>query len=119
MADPPARSPGPPSPPPGRTVTKRELVTRLSDRTGLTKVVVKDLVQMLLDEIIAELGRGNRIEFREFGVFEARERDARRAHNPRTREKVRVPRRRVVKFKVGRQMRQRVAQGEGGVARAP
>jgi integration host factor subunit beta len=91
-----------------RTVTKKELVSRIADRTGQTKVVTKDIIQMFLDEIITELGRGNRLEFREFGVFEIKERAARKAQNPRTLEKVDVPAKRVVKFKVGRLMKERV-----------
>src|SRR6187551_1114605 len=91
-----------------QTITKKELVNRISDRTGQTKVVVKEILQCFLDEIIDELALGNRLEFREFGVFEVRERAARRAQNPRTLEKVSVPAKRVVKFKVGRLMRQRV-----------
>ena len=91
-----------------RTTTKKELVNRIADRTGHTKVVVKEVLQTFLDEIIQELSIGNRLEFREFGVFEVKERRARRAQNPRTLEKVDVPAKRVVKFKVGRLMRQRV-----------
>ena len=91
-----------------RTTTKKELVNRIVDRTGHTKVVVKEILQSFLDEIIHELAIGNRLEFREFGVFEVKERKARRAQNPRTLEKVDVPAKRVVKFKVGRLMRQRV-----------
>lgn len=90
------------------TVTKKELVNRISDQTGQTKVVVKDIIQRFLDEIITELTEGNRLEFREFGVFEVRWRAARVAQNPRTLEKVMVPAKRVVKFKVGRLMRERV-----------
>ena len=90
------------------TITKKELVNRIADQTGQTKVVVKDILQRFLDEIIDELASGNRLEFREFGVFEVRERAARRAQNPRTLEKVYVPAKRVVKFKVGRLMRERV-----------
>jgi integration host factor subunit beta len=90
------------------TITKKELVNRIADQTGHTKVVVKDILQRFLDEIIDELTQGNRLEFREFGVFEVRERAARRAQNPRTLEKVAVPAKRVVKFKVGRLMRERV-----------
>ena len=90
------------------TITKKELVNRIADTTGQTKVVVKDILQKFLDEIIDELSQGNRLEFREFGVFEVRERAARRAQNPRTLEKVAVPAKRVVKFKVGRLMRERV-----------
>ena len=90
------------------TITKKELVNRIADQTGQTKVVVKEVLQRFLDEIIDELSTGDRLEFREFGVFEVRERAARRAQNPRTLEKVSVPAKRVVKFKVGRLMRERV-----------
>jgi integration host factor subunit beta len=90
------------------TITKKELVNRIADRTGQTKVVVKDILQRFLDEILRELAQGNRLEFREFGVFEVRERAARVAQNPRTLEKVKVPSKRVVKFTVGRMMREKV-----------
>jgi len=92
----------------GKTVTKKELVSRIADRTGQTKVITKDIIQMFLEEIITELGKGNRLEFREFGVFEIKERAARKAQNPRTLEKVEVPKKKVVKFKVGRMMKERV-----------
>jgi integration host factor subunit beta len=94
------------------TTTKKELVNRIAEKTGQTKVIAKEIIQMFLDEIIRELGEGNRLEFREFGVFEIRERAARRAQNPRTLQKVNVPAKRVVKFKVGRLMRQLVATNE-------
>ena len=93
-----------------RTVTKKELVARIADKTAQTKVVARDIVQLFLDEIIRELGQGNRLEFREFGVFEIKERAARRAQNPRTLEKVDVPAKRVVKFRVGRTMKERVGE---------
>jgi integration host factor subunit beta len=93
---------------PGNTITKKELVSRIAEKTKQTKVIVKDIIQRFLDEIIDELSAGNRLEFREFGVFEVKERAARRAQNPRTLEKVQVPSKRVVKFKVGRMMRERV-----------
>jgi integration host factor subunit beta len=96
------------SEPQSRTITKRELVNRIAEETDQTKVAVRDVVQRFLDSIVDELSLGNRLEFREFGVFEVRERAARRAQNPKTLEKVDVPAKRVVKFKVGRVMRQRV-----------
>jgi integration host factor subunit beta len=102
----PAGGPGRRSP---RTITKKELVARIAEKTNQTKVVAKDIIQLFLDEIIRELGNGNRLEFREFGVFEIKERAARKAQNPRTLEKVSVPAKRVVKFKVGRLMKERVA----------
>ncbi|MHC4473528.1 MAG: HU family DNA-binding protein [Planctomycetota bacterium] len=92
-----------------RTITKKELVSRIAEKTGQTKVVTKEVIQLFLDEIISELGEGNRLEFREFGVFEIKERAARKAQNPRTLEKVYVPAKKVVKFKVGRLMKERVA----------
>ena len=95
-----------------QTITKKELVNRIAERSKQTKVVVKGIVQQFLDEIVQELSVGNRLEFREFGVFEVRERAARRAQNPRTLEKVAVPAKRVVKFKVGRLMRQNVGEDE-------
>lgn len=91
-----------------KTVTKKELVNRIADRTGVTKVVAKEIIQSFLNEIITELAEGNRLEFREFGVFESRDRAARKAQNPRTLEKVEVPAKRIVKFKVGRLMRKKV-----------
>jgi integration host factor subunit beta len=93
------------------TITKKELVNRIAERTGQTKVVAKEILQMFLDEVIRELAQGNRLEFRDFGVFEVKPRRARRAQNPRTLQKVEVPPKRVVKFKVGRVMRDRVSDG--------
>ena len=102
-----------------RTITKKELVNRIADRTANTKVVAKDIIQSFLDSIIEELAAGNRLEFREFGVFETKERAARRAQNPRTLEKVSVPAKRIVKFKVGRMMRERVSGDGDEVADTP
>lgn len=92
-----------------KTITKKELVHRIAEQTGVTKVVAKDVIQSFLNAIIDELADGNRLEFREFGVFESRERAARLAQNPRTLEKVPVPAKRIVKFKVGRLMRKKVS----------
>ncbi len=66
-------------------------------------------MQQFLDEVISELGRGNRLEFRDFGVFETKLRKARKAQNPKTLEPVEVPEKRTVKFKVGRLMKQKLA----------
>jgi len=97
-----------------RTITKKELVNRIAEQTGVTKVVAKEVIQAFLDMIIGELADGNRLEFREFGVFETKERAARRAQNPRTLEKVQVPAKRIVKFKVGRMMRKKVSGDDVG-----
>ncbi|MCH2135068.1 MAG: HU family DNA-binding protein [Phycisphaerales bacterium] len=90
------------------TVTKKDLVDRIAHQTDLKRAEVRDVIQAFLDNVINELGDGNRLEFRDFGVFEIRERAARMAQNPRTLERVPVPARKTVKFKVGRLMRQAV-----------
>lgn len=87
------------------TVTKKQLVDRISEQTQAQRVLVKHVVQSFLDEITSELSKGNRLEFRDFGVFETRIRAARVAQNPRTLERVKVPPKRTVKFKMGRLMR--------------
>jgi integration host factor subunit beta len=91
------------------TITKKELIDRIADGTGHRRVQVKKVVQQFLDEIINELGKGNRLEFRDFGVFETKVRKARKAQNPKTLEPVEVPEKRTVKFKVGRLMKQKLA----------
>ncbi|MCJ7543066.1 MAG: integration host factor subunit beta [Phycisphaerae bacterium] len=96
------------------TVTKKELVDRIADKTDVTRVVVKRIVQSFLDEIIEELGRANRLEFRDFGVFETKHRAARMAQNPKTLERVQVPPKRTVKFKVGRLMKLKLQQSVSG-----
>ena len=98
------------------TVTKKELIDRIADRTGNKRVVVKRVIQSFLDEIMDELGRGNRLEFRDFGVFESKVRAARIAQNPKTLERVQVPPKRTVKFKVGRLMKQKLQASVGGAS---
>jgi integration host factor subunit beta len=90
------------------TITKKELIDRIAGVTRQPRVQVKRVVQHFLDEVIAELAKGNRLEFRDFGVFECKVRKARRAQNPKTLEPVAVPEKRTVKFKVGRLMKERM-----------
>jgi len=87
------------------TRTKKELVDRVADLTGNKRVMVKKVIQTFLDQIIDELGKGNRLEFRDFGVFETKQRAARIAQNPKTLERDHVPPKRSVKFKTGRLMK--------------
>ena len=90
------------------TITKKDLVERITTKTGVKRHEVKDVCQEFLDQIIIELRRGNRLEFRDFGVFEVKERAARIAQNPKTMQKVEVPSKRAVKFKVGRLLKERL-----------
>ena len=90
------------------TVTKKTLSDRIADSFGEKRVLVKKIVQRFLDEVVKELEKGNRIEFRDFGVFEVRTRKPRMAQNPRTLERVPVPLKRTVKFKTGRSTKDRL-----------
>lgn len=95
------------------TVTKKDLIDHIAAETGLKRIDVKRVIQSFLDRVIEELGRGNRLEFRDFGVFEVKLRAARTAQNPKTLEPVDVPSRRTVKFKIGRLMRETL-EGDAG-----
>lgn len=92
------------------TITKKELVYRIASKTNQKKVVAKKIIQNFIDEVINELEKGNRLEFREFGVFEIKERAPRVARNPRTGAVVEVPAKKVVHFKAGRLMKERVCE---------
>jgi len=87
------------------TITKKELIDRIAQKTQAKRVLVKRIVQSFLDELIVELKKNNRLEFRDFGVFETKVRHARVAQNPKTLERVDVPAKRTVKFKMGRLMK--------------
>ncbi len=91
------------------TITKKELIDRIAERTQAKRVAVKSIIQTFLDEITRELCENNRLEFRDFGVFETRTRAARVAQNPKTLERVEVPAKRTVKFKMGRLMRKNLS----------
>ena len=93
------------------TISKKDLLDRIAEKTQCKRVTVKAMIQYLLDEITTELTQNNRLEFRDFGVFEPRAREARTAQNPKTLEKVHVPAKRTVKFKMGRMMRDRLNDG--------
>jgi integration host factor subunit beta len=95
------------------TLTKKELTDRIANDMKLKRVLVKNLIQRFLDEMVAELAKGNRLEFRDFGVFELRVRKPRMAQNPRTLERVPVPMRTIVKFKAGRRFKEDIQKSAG------
>lgn len=87
-------------------MTKRDIVTRISQDSGYVQEQVFDIVQRTLDVLADALRRGETIELRNFGVFEVKIRKARVGRNPNQPEKdVPIPARAVVKFKPGKEMR--------------
>ena len=93
------------------TITKKELIDRIAKETQAKRTTVKRIVQTLLDTLTVELMKGNRLEFRDFGVFETRTRASRVAQNPKTLQRVEVPAKRTVKFKMGRLMKDKMNTG--------
>ena len=84
---------------------KRDIVLKISQETEIKQVVVKDVVQRTFDTILAALREGKRIELRNFGVFQVKQRRKRIGRNPKTGEIVPVPERRTVVFKPGLEMK--------------
>ncbi|MCI0357148.1 MAG: integration host factor subunit beta [Planctomycetaceae bacterium] len=93
-------------------MTKKEIVKTISEEIGLTQLKTKEIVQKTFDAIVEALVEERRIELRNFGVFEVKERAARKARNPRTGERVDVPEKMVVTFKPGKEMEEKVRQLE-------
>lgn len=89
-------------------MTKKDIVRTISEELGLTQQQTKSIVQKTFDAIIQALVRERRVELRNFGVFEVKQRSARRARNPRTGNQVEVPEKFVVTFKPGKVMEARV-----------
>jgi nucleoid DNA-binding protein len=93
------------------SMTKRDLVVRISEETGLVQQDVLNVVQKTLDYIAEAVAKGTKVELRNFGVFEVKIRKARVGRNPNApAADVRIPPRAVVKFKPGKEMREAVLQ---------
>lgn len=89
-------------------MTKKEIVRKMAEKFGLTQIQTKEIVQSILDAMIDSIIQTGRIELRNFGVFEVRNRAPRRARNPRTGETVYVPAKKVVIFKPGHLLEERL-----------
>jgi len=89
-------------------MTKKDIVLKVSDETNLKQIDVKKVVQKTFDCIITALIRGEKIELRNFGVFKVKQRRSRTGRNPRTNQVIPVPPRKVVVFKAGLEMKQKI-----------
>ena len=90
-------------------MTKRDLVLRISEETGLNQEDVMDIVQRTLDYIAEAVIQGKKVEIRNFGVFEVKVRKARIGRNPNDPgTTVPIPQRAIVKFRPGKELREAV-----------
>ena len=86
-------------------VRKKAIINKVAELTDNTQEYTRKVIEQFLSEIMHELAKGNRLEFRGFGVFEVVTRRQKRARNPKTKEEVIVPPHKVVRFKMGKEMR--------------
>lgn len=93
----------------GLKLTKSELIKKISSKLPyLAKKDVQTIVNTVFQSMTNALSRGEGIEIRGFGSFRIKVRRAKLGRNPKTGEAVRVPRKRVPFFKVGKELRERV-----------
>ncbi|MGD2279297.1 MAG: HU family DNA-binding protein [Candidatus Omnitrophota bacterium] len=86
-------------------MTKKDIIMKISDDTGLKQIDVKEVVQRTFDIIIDSLTGGETVELRNFGIFKVKTRKGRLGRNPRTGENVSIPDKKVVSFKPGMKMK--------------
>jgi len=87
-------------------MNKAELIEEVSNKTGLTKKETGNVIDALTDTIQKTLSKEEKITLAGFGTFQVMERKARRGVNPRTRETIQIPAKKVPKFKAGRKLRE-------------
>ncbi len=94
-------------------MTKKDIIMKISEDTGLKQVDVKEVVQRTFDIIIDSLCAGDKVELRNFGIFKVKTRKGRVGRNPRTGEGVSIPDKKVVSFKAGMKMKVDVEKKSG------
>ena len=90
------------------TLTKADLAQHIMDRLQLGKKDADLLVNTFLEAVVASLRTGEGVELRGFGSFRLRDRKARQGRNPRSGENIQVPPKRVVYFKLGKELRSKL-----------
>ena len=89
-------------------MTKAEIVDRVSTNTGLSKRQAREALDVTLNTIGGALSRGEEVNFPGFGKFQVAQRSPRNGVNPRTRERITIPARRVPKFSAGAGLKSKV-----------
>lgn len=100
-------------------MTKKDIVRTIAEQIDLPQLQTRKLVQRTFEALIEALVRDGRVELRNFGVFQIKQREARLARNPKTGEPVTVRARNVVTFKPGKEMEERVREFKGPIADEP
>jgi DNA-binding protein HU-beta len=99
--------------PPKVHMTKAELIEALSNKLPLNKADAERAINILLDDVIAALRQGERVNISGFGTFSVSERQARTGRNPKTGESIEIAASRSAKFKPGKQLKDSLNEGIG------
>jgi len=89
-------------------VNKAELVAEVANQTKLTKKTAKEAVDAIISAITDCLAREEKVTLVNFGTLRVMNRKERRGVNPRTGEVIQIPAKKVVKFKIGKGLREAV-----------
>lgn len=89
----------------GEHMTKKDIIMKISEDTGLKQIDVKEVVQRTFDIITDSLSKGKTVELRNFGILKVKTRKGRMGRNPRTGQSVSIPDKKVVSFKPGMKMK--------------
>lgn len=95
------------------TLTKADLADRLFTELGVTKLVAKEIVDSVFEEMRQALERGENVKLSGFGNFDLRDKYARPGRNPKTGEEKIISARRVVTFKAGQKLKALVQEFKG------
>ncbi len=90
-------------------MTRKSLAVKVANEVGIPEYFARDIIGSVLNGILEGLVKGERVELRNFGVFSIRQMKQRVVRNPKTKEMVRIPEMKVVRFKPGREMKRKVA----------
>lgn len=90
-------------------VTKKSLAEKIANENGLTGVQAKNIVDNIFDTIVDAVAEGTEVSLHKFGTFQKVERAERQGINPKTMEKLTIPARGALKFKVSKSFKERVA----------
>ena len=89
-------------------MNKTELINAISEKSGLNKTQAKDALEATVEAIAAALANGDKVALVGFGTFSVTEKAAREGINPSTKEKIQIPAKKVVKFKAGADLANKV-----------
>ncbi len=93
----------------GKTITRADLIEAVYQEVGLSRNESADLVETVLDEIAANLTRGDNVKISSFGSFIVRDKGGRIGRNPKTGEEVPIEPRRVLVFRPSQVLKDRVS----------